>query len=176
MSKAKKVAAGRRSSAQLDGNVGIRCARLPGQSFPRDQTFANRRSQTKPSICWLLLTLLLSPFTTSAQTPSSPLAVPSASWGAGIGVPHLKRDTTQRFQLAPSFSETSRQETWNALAQLAHFAANSHHALSGGGRIVARCASAAGTFEDVHHPRNLHSADPRTAADHSRKTFSFDGK
>ena len=114
MSKAKKVAAGRRSSAQLDGNVGIRCARLPGQSFPRDQTFANRRSQTKPSICWLLLTLLLSPFTTSAQTPSSPLAVPSASWGAGIGVPHVKRNTTQRFQLASSFSETSRQETWNA--------------------------------------------------------------
>lgn len=96
--------------------------------------------------------------------------------GRGIGVPHIQRNTTQRFQLAPSFSETSRQETRNALAQLAYFAANSHHAIPGGGRIIARCASAAGTFEDVHYPRNLHSADPRTAADHGRKTFGFDGK
>jgi integrase len=95
---------------------------------------------------------------------------------SGIGIPYFKRNTAQRFQLAPSFSETGRQETWNALAQLAHSAANSHHVIPGGGRIVARCASAAGTFEDVHHPRNLYSADPRTAADHSRKTFSFDGK
>jgi len=96
--------------------------------------------------------------------------------GRGIGVSYSKRDATQRFQFAPSFSETSRQETWNALAQLAHLAPNSHHAVPSGGRISARCASAARTFEDVHHPRNLHSADPRTEADYSRKTFSFDGK
>jgi hypothetical protein len=96
--------------------------------------------------------------------------------GRGIGVPHIKRNATQRFQFAPSFSETSRQETWDALAQLAHLPANSHYAIPGGGRIVARCAGAARTFENVDHPRSLHSADSRTAADYSRKTFSFDGK
>jgi hypothetical protein len=83
--------------------------------------------------------------------------------GRGIGVPYGKRNAAQRFQLATSLSETSRQETWYALAQLAHFKTDSHHAISGGRRIVARCASAVGTFQDVHHPRNL--ATKRAADD-----------
>ena len=62
--------------------------------------------------------------------------------GRGIGIPHVKRKATQRFQLARSLSETGRQETWDALAEVAH---------------LARCARAGGTFEDVHHPRNLKS-------------------
>jgi hypothetical protein len=32
--------------------------------------------------------------------------------GRGIGIPHVKRKATQRFQLARSLSETGRHETW----------------------------------------------------------------
>src|ERR1700722_481990 len=79
----------------------------------------------------------------------------------------------QRYQPATSELETGRKETRDALAQLAHSASDSRHALATFGSYAQGSASTVGSLENVHNPRNLHNLYSIRTAEGSRKSFGF---
>jgi hypothetical protein len=71
--------------------------------------------------------------------------------GRASGFSNPQWHPVQRYQSAAQVLETGRTEARDALAQLAHSAPNSRHALTARGSNAQRGASAVGSLEDVHH-------------------------